>query len=397
MAAVETPTEFRAEAKYVRTAPRKAQLVVSEIRGLPVAEARTVLTFMTRAAARDVAKVLASAVANAESHPGLQRRGPRRLGGRRRLRSDPEALAGTRPRPRRPDQEADVPHHHPPADGRARGDDAARCRRPRPRLPKRTRRAKAEAPVAPATRGVCRAGEPEAEAVSAEVEAPAEEKPKPARTRRRPQPKPETRRGRRGGRPPRRSRRPRARARRRSLPRRPTRRETAEKPKRASRKKRGLRAAKGRSGDERRDDSQCGRRRQLVGQKVHPGGLRVGIIHDWKSNWYTGAKEFPRYLMEDVKIRDHIVGQAQPRGALGHPHREGQAADQDRHLHGAARDRHRQVGRRGRRASPRGSRAHPEERPHQHQRDQAARSSTRSSSPSPWRSSSRTGSASAAR
>ena len=24
-----------------------------------------------------------------------------------------------------------------------------------------------------------------------------------------------------------------------------------------------------------------------MGQKVHPGGLRVGIIHDWKSNWYS--------------------------------------------------------------------------------------------------------------
>ena len=45
-----------------------------------------------------------------------------------------------------------------------------------------------------------------------------------------------------------------------------------------------------------------------MGQKVHPGGLRVGIIHDWKSNWYTGSKDFPKYLMEDVKIRDHIVG-----------------------------------------------------------------------------------------
>jgi small subunit ribosomal protein S3 len=49
-----------------------------------------------------------------------------------------------------------------------------------------------------------------------------------------------------------------------------------------------------------------------VGQKVHPGGLRVGIIHEWKSNWYTGTKEFPAYLIEDVKIRDHI------RGKLGH-------------------------------------------------------------------------------
>jgi small subunit ribosomal protein S3 len=49
-----------------------------------------------------------------------------------------------------------------------------------------------------------------------------------------------------------------------------------------------------------------------VGQKVHPGGLRVGVIHDWKSNWYTGTKEFPAYLIEDVKIRDHITGK------LGH-------------------------------------------------------------------------------
>jgi small subunit ribosomal protein S3 len=45
-----------------------------------------------------------------------------------------------------------------------------------------------------------------------------------------------------------------------------------------------------------------------MGQKVHPGGMRVGVIHDWKSNWYTGKKEFPQYLIEDIKIRDHITG-----------------------------------------------------------------------------------------
>src|ERR671934_23903 len=45
---------------------------------------------------------------------------------------------------------------------------------------------------------------------------------------------------------------------------------------------------------------------RLMGQKVHPGGMRVGVIHDWKSNWYTGKKEFPSYLLEDIKIRDHI-------------------------------------------------------------------------------------------
>lgn len=45
-----------------------------------------------------------------------------------------------------------------------------------------------------------------------------------------------------------------------------------------------------------------------MGQKIHPGGLRVGVIHDWKSNWYTGTKEFPGYLLEDIKIREHIYG-----------------------------------------------------------------------------------------
>ena len=43
-----------------------------------------------------------------------------------------------------------------------------------------------------------------------------------------------------------------------------------------------------------------------MGQKVHPGGMRVGVIHDWKSNWYTGSKDFPDFLEEDVRIRDHI-------------------------------------------------------------------------------------------
>src|SRR5436190_855152 len=43
-----------------------------------------------------------------------------------------------------------------------------------------------------------------------------------------------------------------------------------------------------------------------MGQKVHPGGMRVGVIHDWKSNWWTGKKDFPKFLIEDIKIREHI-------------------------------------------------------------------------------------------
>ena len=41
-----------------------------------------------------------------------------------------------------------------------------------------------------------------------------------------------------------------------------------------------------------------------MGQKIHPGGMRVGVIHDWKSNWYTGKKEFPEYLIEDMNKKN---------------------------------------------------------------------------------------------
>jgi large subunit ribosomal protein L22 len=67
----EQRTHVRAEARYVRTAPRKAQLVVDQIRGRSVPEARTILAFMTRDAAKDVELVLRSAVANAEANHGL--------------------------------------------------------------------------------------------------------------------------------------------------------------------------------------------------------------------------------------------------------------------------------------------------------------------------------------
>jgi large subunit ribosomal protein L22 len=63
--------EVKAVAKWVRTSPRKARLVVEHIRGRPVPEARTVLAFTPRAAAREVEKVLRSAVANAEANHDL--------------------------------------------------------------------------------------------------------------------------------------------------------------------------------------------------------------------------------------------------------------------------------------------------------------------------------------
>jgi large subunit ribosomal protein L22 len=58
-------------AKFVRVSPRKARLVADHIRGRSVPEARTILAFTTRAAAREIEKVLRSAIANAESNPNL--------------------------------------------------------------------------------------------------------------------------------------------------------------------------------------------------------------------------------------------------------------------------------------------------------------------------------------
>jgi small subunit ribosomal protein S3 len=44
-----------------------------------------------------------------------------------------------------------------------------------------------------------------------------------------------------------------------------------------------------------------------MGQKVHPESMRVGYIHDWKSNWFN-ERHFSDYLLEDVHIRGHITG-----------------------------------------------------------------------------------------
>ena len=71
MATVEQQQVVRARAKWVRSSARKARLVTEHLRGRSVPEARTVLAFTQRAVARDIEKVLRSAVANAEATKGL--------------------------------------------------------------------------------------------------------------------------------------------------------------------------------------------------------------------------------------------------------------------------------------------------------------------------------------
>jgi large subunit ribosomal protein L22 len=65
----------RAQARWVHSSARKARLVTDLIRGRSVPEARTILAFSNRAVAKDVEKVLRSAVANAETHPDLHWQG----------------------------------------------------------------------------------------------------------------------------------------------------------------------------------------------------------------------------------------------------------------------------------------------------------------------------------
>ena len=98
------PVEVRAKARYVRCAPRKARLVIDHIRGKDVDAARAILENTPRAAARDVLKLLDSAIANAENNhelvagdlrvgrvfvdegPTLKRYRPRALGRATRIR-----------------------------------------------------------------------------------------------------------------------------------------------------------------------------------------------------------------------------------------------------------------------------------------------------------------------
>ncbi len=63
--------EVRAVAKYIRMSPRKVRLVVDLVRGQGVDEALTMLRFTPKAAARVVAKVIASAAANADEAYGI--------------------------------------------------------------------------------------------------------------------------------------------------------------------------------------------------------------------------------------------------------------------------------------------------------------------------------------
>ncbi|MEA4890944.1 MAG: 30S ribosomal protein S3 [Peptococcaceae bacterium] len=54
-----------------------------------------------------------------------------------------------------------------------------------------------------------------------------------------------------------------------------------------------------------------------MGQKVHPKGMRVGIIRGWESNWYADKKNFSDMLLEDIKVRDYVKNKLFQAGVSG--------------------------------------------------------------------------------
>jgi large subunit ribosomal protein L22 len=63
--------QVKAQAKFLRGSTRKARLVTTAIKGKPVEEAAAILRFMPQYAAKDIARVLQSATANAENNHNL--------------------------------------------------------------------------------------------------------------------------------------------------------------------------------------------------------------------------------------------------------------------------------------------------------------------------------------
>src|SRR4030067_697793 len=51
-----------------------------------------------------------------------------------------------------------------------------------------------------------------------------------------------------------------------------------------------------------------------MGQKIHPYGLRLGIVTDWKSRWYS-EKDYASQVLEDARIRKMLTDEL-TRGAL---------------------------------------------------------------------------------
>jgi small subunit ribosomal protein S3 len=44
-----------------------------------------------------------------------------------------------------------------------------------------------------------------------------------------------------------------------------------------------------------------------MGQKVHPTGIRLGIVKDWTSTWYADSKQYSKNLLTDIRVRNFLL------------------------------------------------------------------------------------------
>ena len=51
-----------------------------------------------------------------------------------------------------------------------------------------------------------------------------------------------------------------------------------------------------------------------MGQKINPTGLRIGVIKDWESRWYSDKKDFGDTLVSDTKLRKYLLESLAPAG-----------------------------------------------------------------------------------
>lgn len=50
-----------------------------------------------------------------------------------------------------------------------------------------------------------------------------------------------------------------------------------------------------------------------MGQKVHPNGIRLGIVKPWNSTWFANTKEFADNLDSDFKVRQYLTKELRKR------------------------------------------------------------------------------------
>ena len=69
-----------------------------------------------------------------------------------------------------------------------------------------------------------------------------------------------------------------------------------------------------------------GKGESIMGQKVNPTGLRLGINRTWDSRWYAGKKEYGKLLQEDIKIREYLSDKLKAAGVsrivIERPHKK---------------------------------------------------------------------------